>query len=50
MLSVGDGTTLRFGEAPTAAQRPLKSDILVLIFPLMGICNGLMVMSYKKRN
>jgi hypothetical protein len=59
MLSVGDGTTLRFREAATAAQRPLfcclslhdKSGIiLVLIFPPMGICIGLMVMSYKKRN
>lgn len=28
----------------------LKSGILVLIFPPMGICIGLMVMSYKKRN
>lgn len=28
----------------------LRSGILVLIFPPMGICIGLMVMSYKKRN
>lgn len=28
----------------------LKSGILVLIFPPMGICIGLTVMSYKKRN
>jgi hypothetical protein len=28
----------------------LKSGILVLIFPPMGICIGLMIMSYKKRN
>ena len=28
----------------------LRSGILVLIFPPMGICIGLMVVSYKKRN
>jgi len=28
----------------------LRSGILVLIFPPMGICIGLMIMSYKKRN
>jgi len=28
----------------------LRSGILVLIFPPMGICIGLTVLSYKKRN
>jgi hypothetical protein len=37
------------GAGPRMIQA-LKSGILVLIFPPMGICIGLMVMSYKKRN
>ncbi len=28
----------------------LKSGILILIFPPMGICTGLMVTAYKRRN
>ena len=44
---------LCYTQAAGAGQRmiqALKSGILVLIFPPMGICIGLMVMSYKKRN
>jgi hypothetical protein len=37
------------GAGPRMIQA-LKSGILVLIFPPMGICIGLMLMSYKKRN
>jgi len=37
------------GAGPRMIQA-LKSGILVLIFPPMGICIGLMVISYKKRN
>jgi hypothetical protein len=37
------------GAGPRMIQA-LKSGILVLIFPPMGICIGLMIMSYKKRN
>jgi hypothetical protein len=44
MLSVGDGTTLRFGEATTARVGAESSS---LIFPPIGACIGLMVMSYK---
>ncbi|MBZ5656074.1 MAG: hypothetical protein LAO56_12455 [Acidobacteriia bacterium] len=44
---------LCYTQAAGAGQRmiqALKSGILVLIFPPMGICIALMVMSYKKRN
>ncbi|MGB8010591.1 MAG: hypothetical protein WCF68_03195 [Terriglobales bacterium] len=44
---------LCYTQAAGAGQRmiqALKSGILVLIFPPMGICVGLMVMSYRKRN
>ncbi|HYW41180.1 MAG TPA: hypothetical protein VE957_23960 [Terriglobales bacterium] len=37
------------GAGPRMIQA-LKSGILVLIFPPMAICIGLMIMSYKKRN
>ncbi|HEX7423657.1 MAG TPA: hypothetical protein VF311_07195 [Terriglobales bacterium] len=47
------GWTLCYTQAAGAGPRmiqALKSGILVLIFPPMGICIGLMVMSYKKCN
>jgi hypothetical protein len=47
------GCALCYTQAAGAGARmiqALKSGILILIFPPMGICIGLMVMSYKKRN
>lgn len=44
---------LCYTQAAGAGQRmiqALRSGILVLIFPPMGICIGLMVLSYRKRN
>jgi hypothetical protein len=49
----GQGCALCYTQAASAGQRmiqALRSGILVLIFPPMGICIGLMVASYKKRN
>ena len=37
------------GAGPRMIQA-LKSGILVLIFPPMGICIGLTIMTYRKRN
>jgi hypothetical protein len=47
------GCSLCYTQAASAGARmvqALRSGILVLIFPPMGICVGLMVMSYRKRN
>ncbi|MGA7294176.1 MAG: hypothetical protein WBW53_20560 [Terriglobales bacterium] len=47
------GCALCYTQAAGAGPRmiqALRSGILVLIFPPMGICIGLMVVSYKKRN
>jgi hypothetical protein len=49
----GQSCALCYTQAAGAGPRmiqDLKSGILVLIFPPMGICIGLIVMSYKKRN
>jgi hypothetical protein len=49
----GQSCALCYTQAAGAGPRmiqALKSGILVLIFPPMGICIGLMVISYKKRN
>ncbi len=49
----GQGCAMCYTQAASAGARmvqALRSGILVLIFPPMGICIGLMVMSYKKRN
>lgn len=49
----GQGCSMCYTQAASAGARmvqALRSGILVLIFPPMGICIGLMVMSYKKRN
>ena len=49
----GQGCSMCYSQAASAGARmvqALRSGILVLIFPPMGICIGLMVMSYKKRN
>jgi len=47
------GCSLCYTQAASAGARmiqALRSGILVLIFPPMGICIGLTVLSYKKRN
>ena len=47
------GCALCYTQAASAGARmiqALRSGILVLIFPPMGICIGLTVLSYKKRN
>ena len=47
------GCALCYTQAASAGRRmiqALRSGILVLIFPPMGICVGLTVLSYKKRN
>ena len=49
----GQSCSLCYTQAASAGARmvqALRSGILVLIFPPMGICVGLMVMSYRKRN
>ena len=49
----GQGCALCYTQAASAGQRliqALRGGILVLIFPPMGICIGLMIASYKKRN
>jgi hypothetical protein len=49
----GQGCALCYTQAASAGARmiqALRSGILVLIFPPMGICIGLTVMSYRKRN
>lgn len=49
----GQSCALCYTQAAGAGPRmiqALRSGILILIFPPMGICIGLMVMSYKKRN
>ena len=49
----GQSCSLCYTQAASAGARmvqALRSGILVLIFPPMGICIGLMIMSYKKRN
>jgi hypothetical protein len=49
----GQGCAMCYTQAASAGARmvqALRSGILVLIFPPMGICIGLMAMSYKKRN
>jgi hypothetical protein len=53
MPAWGQGCAMCYTQAASAGARmvqALRSGILVLIFPPMGICIGLMVMSYKKRN
>ena len=53
MPAWGQGCAMCYTQAASAGARmvqALRSGILVLIFPPMGICVGLMVMSYKKRN
>ena len=53
MPAWGQGCSMCYTQAASAGARmvqALRSGILVLIFPPMGICIGLMVMSYKKRN
>ena len=47
------GCSLCYTQAAAAGKRmiqALRSGILVLIFPPMGICIGLTVLSYRKRN
>ena len=47
------GCALCYTQAAGAGARmiqALRSGILILIFPPMGICIGLTVMSYRKRN
>ncbi len=49
----GQSCSMCYTQAASAGARmvqALRSGILILIFPPMGICVGLMVMSYKKRN
>jgi hypothetical protein len=49
----GQSCALCYTQAASAGARmvqALRSGILVLIFPPMGICIALMVVSYKKRN
>jgi hypothetical protein len=49
----GQGCALCYTQAASAGARmiqALRSGILILIFPPMGICIGLTVMSYRKRN
>lgn len=47
------GCALCYTQAASSGARmiqALRSGILVLIFPPMGICIGLTILSYKKRN
>ena len=49
----GQSCAMCYTQAASAGTRmvqALRSGILILIFPPMGICIGLMVVSYKKRN
>ena len=49
----GQGCALCYTQAASAGHRliqALRSGILVLIFPPMGICIGLIIASYRKRN
>ena len=49
----GQGCALCYTQAASGGARmiqALRSGILILIFPPMGICIGLTVMSYRKRN
>ena len=51
--ALGQSCSLCYTQAASAGARmvqALRSGILILIFPPMGICIGLMVLSYKKRN
>ena len=53
MPAWGQGCAMCYTQAASAGARmvqALRSGILVLIFPPMGICIGLMIASYKKRN